>query len=200
MGWPKGRTLTPDEKAARQNAAWHVAADMRRRKPRIVLGEAWWRCTACDCWFTSEFFFKTATNSSGLTSRCRTCHGQQSIRTRDPERHKRNKRESTARQRRNNPDRFHAVELRRSFGIDRSEYVRMLEEQGGVCAICRLPESDSNRSRLAVDHDHSSGAIRGLLCRRCNTALGLMGDCAERLEMAARYLRRTASVREAKAS
>lgn len=59
--------------------------------------------------------------------------------------------------------------LRRKFGITPEDYATMLEAQGGVCLICQAPPK---KHRLAVDHDHATGAIRGLLCSKCNSALG----------------------------
>lgn len=62
------------------------------------------------------------------------------------------------------------------FGITTVEYDSMFELQGGVCAICRQPETVRTRvgvvRRLAVDHDHETNLVRGLLCYRCNTTLG----------------------------
>ena len=54
-------------------------------------------------------------------------------------------------------------------GIEERDYLRMLDGQGGRCAICR--QSCRTGRRLAVDHDHQTGRIRGLLCFRCNTSL-----------------------------
>lgn len=55
--------------------------------------------------------------------------------------------------------------LRRVYGISEATFNRMMKHQGGRCAICRRPP----RSRsLHVDHDHSTGAVRGLLCFQCN--------------------------------
>ena len=75
---------------------------------------------------------------------------------------------------------------------------RMLEAQGGVCAICRKPRPE-NRT-LHVDHDHKTGRIRGLLCFRCNNALGDFEEQWELFQLAADYLERdevlTAKVRE----
>jgi hypothetical protein len=62
------------------------------------------------------------------------------------------------------------VRLRR-FGLDEQAYDRMLREQGGVCAICAEPPG-GRWNRLAVDHDHATGRVRGLLCTTCNTMLG----------------------------
>lgn len=68
--------------------------------------------------------------------------------------------------------------LRRNFGLTSDDYNAMLEEQNGVCAICQQPETAKQRLSdeprlLAVDHDHTTGAVRGLLCSRCNRALGI---------------------------
>lgn len=63
--------------------------------------------------------------------------------------------------------------LKFNYNITLGEYDRMLELQNGVCAICKLPQL---YKRLAVDHDHKSGKIRGLLCNSCNILLG----CVER--------------------
>ena len=86
--------------------------------------------------------------------------------------------------------------LRSTFGITIEEYDLMLEAQGGLCAICREPEvvadpkNSETMKRLAVDHDHNTGKVRGLLCQRCNMGLGYFRDCAEFLDAAAFYLRR----------
>lgn len=74
----------------------------------------------------------------------------------------------------------------REHGCSAFDYQRMLDEQEDGCAICgRPPECEK---RLAVDHDHSTGEIRGLLCERCNQGLGLFGDSPSRLREAADYL------------
>lgn len=58
--------------------------------------------------------------------------------------------------------------LARRYKMDIDEYDRLFEQQGGVCAICKSPP---NSHRLAVDHDHGTGAVRGLLCPHCNSSL-----------------------------
>jgi hypothetical protein len=187
MPWPKGRKLTPEEVAGRQ--VGRAERDLaRRRRPRALAGVEVWECTACLCWFAAEHFFGTKTNTSGLTSRCRPCHGAQSMRTRDPERHRRAKLAAIQRQRQNNPDRFWAVELRRSFGLTIEQYRALLASQGGGCAVCGALANPDGR-RLAVDHDHTSGEVRGILCTPCNWAIGGMRDSPARLEAAAEYLR-----------
>jgi len=81
--------------------------------------------------------------------------------------------------------------LRDSFGLSLDDYNRMLEAQGGVCAICKQAETHMRNGRLkalAVDHSHKTGAIRGLLCSDCNTGIGKLKDDPEVLRSAIRYL------------
>lgn len=83
--------------------------------------------------------------------------------------------------------------LLRTYGLSLEDYLRILEEQGGGCAICgKTP--DAERRNLAVDHDHATNSIRGLLCGWCNRRLvgrhrlGL--DSPRLLRAAADYLDR----------
>jgi hypothetical protein len=78
--------------------------------------------------------------------------------------------------------------------LSTAEYNARLEQQGGVCAICRSPERSTHRGRtrfLAVDHCHNRGRIRGLLCTRCNAGLGLFSDNPAVLRAAIDYLANT---------
>ena len=79
--------------------------------------------------------------------------------------------------------------LLRKYGLTLGDYERMLFEQDERCAICESPECDSNNS-MAVDHDHQTGKVRGILCRRCNLVLGKMEDDPSLLEAAAAYLKK----------
>lgn len=72
------------------------------------------------------------------------------------------------------------------YKITADEYDAMLERQGGVCAICKKECTSGNR--LAVDHDHSTGRVRGLLCMHCNTLLGSAKDSSNTLSSAIEYL------------
>jgi hypothetical protein len=77
--------------------------------------------------------------------------------------------------------------LKRTYKITPEEYDRMLLEQNGVCAICLRP-NETKFKYLAVDHNHSTGAIRGLLCSNCNLAIGLLKDDPLRARALASYL------------
>lgn len=73
----------------------------------------------------------------------------------------------------------------KKYGIDSEQYEALLLKQGGVCGICKRA---SNR-RLAVDHCHESGEVRGLLCYNCNVGLGLFKDDTVLLSAAIEYLK-----------
>ena len=61
-------------------------------------------------------------------------------------------------------------QLRSRYGLSLVEYEKLFLQQRGVCAICR------QRMARAVDHDHATGRVRGLLCFACNKGIGLLGD------------------------
>ncbi len=77
--------------------------------------------------------------------------------------------------------------LQCSYGITLEDYDRMLEAQQGCCAIC---SSKPEMKRLAVDHNHSTGKVRGLLCDLCNRALGLLKDDYQIVKSVENYLRK----------
>jgi len=80
-------------------------------------------------------------------------------------------------------------QLQRHYGISLQEYERRLREQDGRCAICLIP-SELLKRQLAVDHDHITGVIRGLLCIYCNTAVGQIERVGiEHLSRVETYLR-----------
>ena len=72
------------------------------------------------------------------------------------------------------------------YGLSAEHHRRLVEQQNGVCAICKRP----SRRALCVDHCHATRVVRGLLCDKCNTALGLFGDDAGRVLAAVAYLDR----------
>lgn len=74
------------------------------------------------------------------------------------------------------------------YGLSDAEYHRLLEAQGGVCAICACPPK---KRRLSVDHCHSADTVRGLLCDGCNIGLGCFQDSPDRLRAAVTYLERS---------
>jgi len=78
--------------------------------------------------------------------------------------------------------------LRRKYGLEPKDYDRMFAAQEGKCAICKTPSPGGRSSRFNVDHCHSSGLVRGLLCNQCNTAIGALQDDPRRMISAIIYL------------
>ena len=75
-----------------------------------------------------------------------------------------------------------------SFGLTIEQYDQMLERQSGVCAICG--DTCSSGKRLAVDHCHTTGKVRELLCRRCNQSMGKFNDDPDLIQKVLDYLRK----------
>ena len=114
---------------------------------------------------TGEFYIDTY-NPRFLRQPCRECH-----RTR--------RRKEYAEKR--GIDQSYAYVLKNKYGITLEEYNQKVREQGNRCAVCRRPETvkgtkDGKPRRLAVDHDHATGTVRGLLCLRCNSIVWALED------------------------
>lgn len=80
--------------------------------------------------------------------------------------------------------------LRRTYKITSEDYQRILEGQGGKCKICGAEENPDTRAGFfVVDHNHTTGEIRGLLCTKCNALLGLAKEDPEILRRSIEYLK-----------
>lgn len=136
-----------------------------------------------DCGETKplECFTPNAKTRSGRVTNCHPCQSKRMTewnRTkRTPEQFER----ARLRHRRKN--------LRESYGITLEDYDALLKDQAGRC-ICGTTKPGPRVRHFHVDHDHSDGSIRGLLCQDCNMAIGILSDDPERLELLAAYLRR----------
>jgi hypothetical protein len=95
-------------------------------------------------------------------------------------------RETVRKWRQRHPDMVVDHALRKNHGITLEEWDRILESQGGHCAVCDRRCEDDGR-RLSVDHDHATGKIRGILCSRHNIALGQCEDESAQLAALAAY-------------
>lgn len=150
-------------------------------------------CRWCGKTKSVDHFHRDKTQRDGRRKKCAKCCYAQ-----------------TAKERLENPDQYKARERRyyeraksttiinkhltRKYGISLDDYIAMLERQGGVCAICRMPETSRHRRgtgdvrRLSVDHCHETGVVRGLLCWRCNAGIGKFEDDPALLALALAYL------------
>lgn len=80
----------------------------------------------------------------------------------------------------------HAAWVRATYGLKDGQYDQLKAAQGGACAICQ--KATGARKKLAVDHDHKTEYVRGLLCGPCNKLLGFARDNPEFFRRAANYL------------
>lgn len=85
--------------------------------------------------------------------------------------------------------RHRLTRVKREFGLEPEEYLKMFEEQNHKCFICGNEETSVKNKNLSVDHCHKTGKIRALLCNRCNTGIGQFEDNPELLLKAFNYLK-----------
>lgn len=78
--------------------------------------------------------------------------------------------------------------MKSRYGLTGRQYNALLKKQGGVCAICGNKSNHKTQKYLHIDHNHSTGIVRGLLCIRCNTVIGSCKESIEILNKAAKYL------------
>src|SRR5262249_12210765 len=151
----------------------------RVAKRRIVVTEL--RCNYCGLVKPADAFNKKRKTMTGREPHCKECRNAAYKRRRaeNLEEHRRRGREDWKRPAR--WDRYY----QRSYGITLAQYEAMLGEQDGTCYVCRL----ADKKKLGVDHDHTTGAIRRLLCDRCNRVLAQAKDDPGLLEKLALYLR-----------
>lgn len=133
-----------------------------------------------------EYFFGDNRNKKGLMAHCKDCD-------------KKYRRKPKIKQKINEyqKKRYHKSEKHRRgiinsrmkarYGITLAQFDKMVETQGGVCAVCGLPETIVAR-RLSIDHNHKTGKVRALLCDRCNVFLGRAGDDIDLLMRGVYYL------------
>lgn len=126
------------------------------------------RCTGCGEVLPFDRFYKRKGN--GRRAKCRTCLSDLELDRYHAD-----------------PERARANHLKRTYGLTLEEYDALLDRQGGGCALCgALPEVQERA--LHVDHDHETGAVRGVLCSECNVGLGRFSDSPALLERAAVYV------------
>jgi hypothetical protein len=139
-------------------------------------------CTKCQGHLPHSDFSPNGGNKPGLRSRCRSCRSQHEKGNPSSEsrlaRRRVNFRPSPKAKREYAPD-----EPLYRRGLPDHEYNQMVTNQDDKCAICK------SVTKLVVDHCHTSGDIRGLLCGPCNRGIGMFRDSTENLEEAIRYLR-----------
>jgi len=134
-------------------------------------------CPVCKESKTSENFYASKRTKDKLDTRCKECADAY-------------KEQWVAKDPLKNKSVSENARLLKRYGITLEEYNKLSEEQNHCCKICGKTASQGRaRSKfLSVDHCHETGEVRGLLCQKCNTGIGLLGDNYKSLEKALQYL------------
>lgn len=142
------------------------------------------RCSKCKTEKDVSEFYRSRSRPDGRSPVCKACKNAGEKISRDKHRVAYLARKRAKYPREKSSRRYQRI--LRVYGIDQAAYEKMSASQGGVCAIC----GGTDKCALSVDHDHSAGSLRALLCNRCNLLLGNVGDSAEILQSAIHYLAR----------
>lgn len=157
---------------------------LRNTQPRPVMTGTR-TCTVCKIEKPVAQFCQTKKGAGYRHSQCRECTLERAKRYRKTDRYK----ELRERNRGKESREMRARHLVHRYGITEAEYQEILKSQGGVCCLCGANHPGGRKKTFAVDHDHQTKRVRGLLCWKCNVGLGKLGDTVESLERAVEYLR-----------
>jgi hypothetical protein len=160
------------ERYRRLNPTWNEREVMNKNGVQ--------KCTLCKETKPLSYFYPAASRKKGDyapgDSFCKACRkNKKEERRADPVYTERSK----SRQRDNR--------LKQHYGIEQSDYESIFKAQGGACAICGLSPVPAEK-RLDIDHCHSTGIVRGLLCVNCNLGLGQFCDDIKKIRSAIKYL------------
>jgi hypothetical protein len=178
------------------------------------------RCYICGETKAPSEFFKNRTRKDGLTYRCKICKkaddkvwnaankekraatvkawyvtNKERIAVKQKDYYDANKERKLAQGRlwhKRNKNHRRSQRLLKNYGITLEDYEVMLENQNHTCKICGTSDAGGIAGRMVVDHCHTTGNVRGLLCNRCNTAIGLFKDDTAVLASAIKYLNESA--------
>lgn len=157
-------------------------------------------CSRCDTVKSLNDFYKDNRTKDGKAYTCKDCTKKRSAawQKANPEKAVTRQKEWVVRNQERhheNQRRYHSIGgwrkrwYEKKYGLSVEQVMAMIESQGGRCAICDTTEP-GGRGQFAVDHDHKTGQVRGMLCQHCNTGLGSFNDDVERLKIAIVYLDR----------
>lgn len=154
--------------------------DSRRRRRRIDTENRQRQCTKCGEWKPWEMFSWNG-DKPYPHSRCLECQGKL-VKSRNDSMPN-DKRKAKSRR-----------SLLRRYGLTLDDYEALLLKQNGRCKICGTPTSGRVSGVFLVDHNHSTGEVRGLLCSRCNVGMGNFDEDVTRLRRVIRYIKSNGEV------
>ena len=163
----------------------------------MILTKRTKRCPKCEEIKPKSDFHKDKSKKDGLVSSCKPCHkatnkawnqaNKEKYKARQKEYYQANKEKYKAYSEANK-EKIEEYRLNNKFGITQDEYDLNLELQDHACKICKVDASEFTK-KLHVDHCHTTGELRGLLCPSCNVGLGHFRDDIELLEDAIDYVK-----------
>lgn len=130
------------------------------------------QCARCKEVKSTSFFSAVKARKDGFHRLCKEC----------------NKIDCNERYQRYKP-RYRASAIEKKYGKGALAFYESEIAKDDKCRVCGISESEAPKGRLAIDHCHGTGRLRGLLCDKCNTAIGLMQDDISHLTAAIEYLR-----------
>lgn len=145
------------------------------------------KCTGCKALKPRNAFHNSKTSAGGIDSRCKKCRYE--MRRTWAKKNPAKIAEQNKRWRKNDPSRARDHHLKTNYGAPLGTYDKLFHEQRGRCAIC-LSNKPSGKGTFHLDHSHSTGKIRGLLCHHCNCALGHLSEDLTLFRNAVSYLAR----------
>jgi len=119
-------------------------------------------CPSCDNHKDKSSFCKTKRNKIGLNWQCRDCAAERSL----------------------------DAHYKTRYGITNQDKLNLIEEQNNKCDCCKKEFNDTPRGKPVVDHCHTTGAVRKILCDRCNVALGIVNEDVELCLNLVEYIKR----------
>jgi hypothetical protein len=134
-------------------------------------------CRLCKVEKSFNDFYKQDRNKDGYKTECKSCSYNQHKKYRNSG-GKEKERLSEEKRKNKDPDKWRNYLYQRTYGITLTDYNTMLENQNHCCKLCgesekvRATNKERTPRRLAIDHDHNTGKVRGLLCHQCNVVLG----------------------------
>lgn len=156
-------------------------SNLRQRKQFPVLKEKF--CPNCKITKTVSFFRKDLGRKDGFQSNCKICVDKWHNTPENKSKHSKN---ALIRWHNKTPIEKYSANLKRFFNMSIDDYVKMFEFQKGKCGICKTEHKPFG---LVVDHCHKTGKVRGLLCSKCNSAIGMLGDDFKDVKRACDYLK-----------
>lgn len=154
----------------------------------------------CRCCFQEKSvtdFYRNRTQQGGYHATCKACSElrKRKYKLLDPESVRETRRrcylknETTLKAKLRQSNYIKEWRLKTFYGMTHDEFLTALEMQGYTCSLCGLEFIDGTNAKPQIDHDHETGEVRGIICKRCNQGLGCLGDTIEALNRAIAYLK-----------